>query len=154
MEWFKSYLSDRQQFASFNSVNSLEKCIICGVPQGSVLGPLLFIIYIKDICNTSDIISFCLFADDTSLVYSDSNVDAAVQTFISYNLPCPLFTLFRQVDLKLANAFVISEARSSPASAWVMAPHMSPFTKVNGKIRAKIKLEYLIVKLQRVRDVD
>ena len=41
--------------------------------------PLLFIIYINGICNTSDIISFCLFADDISLVYSNSNVNAAVE---------------------------------------------------------------------------
>ena len=63
---------------SYNSATSLEKPITCGVSQGSVLGPLLFIIYVNDICNTSDIISFCLFADDTSLVYSHKNVNVAV----------------------------------------------------------------------------
>ena len=42
------------------------------------MGPLLFILYINDICNTSDIVTFCLFADDTSLLYSDKNVDLAV----------------------------------------------------------------------------
>jgi hypothetical protein len=46
--------------------------------QGSILGPLLFILYINDICNTSDILSFCLFADDTKLVLSHRWVDAAV----------------------------------------------------------------------------
>ena len=79
LDLFKSYLSNRKQFVSYNAVNSIDQLISCGVPQGSVLGPLLFIIYINDICNSSDIISFCLFADDTSLLYSHNNVDAAIQ---------------------------------------------------------------------------
>ena len=78
LDWFRSYLSCRRQFVSFNTHNSLDQFISCGVPQGSVLGPLLFIIYINDICNSSDIISFCLFADDTSLLYNHQNVDIAI----------------------------------------------------------------------------
>ena len=45
--WFKSYLSDRRQYVHFQNCNSEEKNINCGVPQGSVLGPLLFLIYMK-----------------------------------------------------------------------------------------------------------
>ena len=79
LDLFKSYLCDRSQYVLYNSVKSTDRPITCGVPQGSVLGPLLFILYINDICNTSDIITFCLFADDTSLLYTDKNVDLAVQ---------------------------------------------------------------------------
>ena len=81
LNWFKSYLSNRKQFVSYNYEKSNEQSIRCGVPQGSILGPLLFIIYINDISYTSDIVSFCLFADDTSLVYSHKNVDTATQIF-------------------------------------------------------------------------
>ena len=46
----------------------------CGVPQGSVLGPLPFLLYINDITNCSDKLKFYLFADDTSILYSNKNV--------------------------------------------------------------------------------
>ena len=75
----KSYLCNRKQYVSFDSESSTRRDITCGVPQGSVLGPLLFILYINDICNTSDKLTFCLFADDTSLLYTHNNVDEAIR---------------------------------------------------------------------------
>lgn len=64
-DWFKDYLSNRNQYVSYNGVSSTKSKIICGVPQGSILGPLLFILYVNDIhlvTNSLDVISF---ADDT-----------------------------------------------------------------------------------------
>ena len=73
-DWFKSYLSDRKQFVSYNSCNSKLEDISCGVPQGSILGPLLFIIYVNDITSTSNILDFILFADDTTITYSHKDI--------------------------------------------------------------------------------
>ena len=64
----------------FNNTISSKENITCGVPQGSVLGPLLFLIYMNDIHKCSKILSFILFADDTNAFYSDTNVKALNQT--------------------------------------------------------------------------
>ena len=68
--WFSSYLSNRQQYTLINSSSSSVKNVTYGVPQGSILGPLLFIIYINDVINSTSQGHFLLFADDTSIIFS------------------------------------------------------------------------------------
>ena len=68
--WFKSYLSNRSQYVSFNGKCSTLLPLTCGVPQGSILGPLLFIIYVNDMHKASSKFDSILYADDTSLVSS------------------------------------------------------------------------------------
>ena len=71
-KWFESYLSNRVQYVSNYGKRSQIKAILHGVPQGSVLGPLLFIIYINDLYNAILYSKTSLFADDTCFLYSDS----------------------------------------------------------------------------------
>ena len=59
----KNYLTNRKQIIKFNNSKSQEKTITCGVPQGSILRPLLFLLYINDIINSSKYLSYILFAD-------------------------------------------------------------------------------------------
>jgi len=79
IKWFSSYLSNRQQYVALNDNKSQPKIIECGVPQGSILGPLLFLIYINDLEKASSIIFFILFADDSNLFLSNSNFDTLVK---------------------------------------------------------------------------
>ena len=70
LKWFDSYLCNRPQCVNINGTFSDFLNILCGVPQGSVLGPILFLIYINDIQFCSNILNFHLFADDTSIFFS------------------------------------------------------------------------------------
>ena len=69
LEWFESYLSGRQQYVTYNGYTSSTKYITCGVPQGSILGPLLFLIYINDLQKVCNLSTPILFADDKNLYY-------------------------------------------------------------------------------------
>ena len=73
--WFESYLSKRKQYISIKNCSSSISNITLGVPQGSVLGPVLFLLCINDMYRSSNQVRFVHFADDTTLFASDSDIN-------------------------------------------------------------------------------
>ena len=86
LDWFKNYLSDRNQYVSNSNFKSSLKHISTGVPQGSILGPLLFILYINDLPNCSSNCSFTLYADDTSIIYTGTDKNTIISD-INMDMP-------------------------------------------------------------------
>ena len=116
-DWFKSYLSNRTQRVSINGVLSKDLQIKYGVPQGSVLGPLLFLLYINDIRFSSKVLNFHIFVDDTSIFFADNNINNLENTInkelenvsdwlmankLTLNLSKSNFLLIRPSQKKLA----------------------------------------------------
>ena len=80
LQWFKSYLTDRKQFVEYKDTKSKILPIDCGVPQGSVLGPLLFIVYVNDLPKVLSQCKSILFADDTTISYTHENPITLMET--------------------------------------------------------------------------
>ena len=80
LDWIKNYFSNRTQYVEFNGKSSTRSKISCGVPQGSILGPLFFLIYINDINNVSAVLNLILFADDTNVFMSHKDLDYLAHT--------------------------------------------------------------------------
>ena len=85
-QWFRSYLSNRKQKVFVNGVESNFLLINSGVPQGSILGPFLFLMYINDFEKATNYFSLRLFADDTSLTATGKDLDMFLQK-INFELP-------------------------------------------------------------------
>ena len=75
LAWFTSYLQDRRQLCKVNGVSSRMEDIHCGVPQGSCLGPLLFIVYINDLPFCLESCQVTMYADDTSISFTAKSVN-------------------------------------------------------------------------------
>ena len=98
LSWFGNYLAERKQFVSIEGISSNLLDLLIGVPQGSILGPLLFLTYINDLPECSKLLSL-LFADDTTLLGSHKNLDSLV-TFINCEFK-KISYYFRQNKLSL-----------------------------------------------------
>ncbi len=73
--WFESYLADRKQQVKIDNVCSRLQKIKYGVPQGSILGPLLFLLFINDLCDVVELCGTSMYADDTAIYYLSDDVD-------------------------------------------------------------------------------
>ena len=115
LKWFESYLTNRKQYVFYNGISSDIASITCGVPQGSVLGPLLFLIYINDLPNVSNKLSFFLFADDTNIYYESNNLQELEKTV---NKELKLLSLWLNLNRLALNVsktnFVIFRSTKKP----------------------------------------
>ena len=114
LQWFKSYLSCRKQFVQYNGYNSSSLDITCGVPQGSILGPLFFLVYINDLCNVSKVLELILFADDTNIFYShtDASYLMEVVNLELKKITCWFYTNKLSITVKKSN-FIIFRPRQN-----------------------------------------
>ena len=114
MAFINSYLTDRKQCVALKNIRSDDLTTDTGVPQGSILGPLLFLIYINDIVQSSNILKFVMFADDTCLFLSHQKSEI-LQEILLRELPkvCDWLTANKlSLNVKKTNLIVFKNKKA------------------------------------------
>ena len=129
--WFEDYLSNRMQYVTYNNHKSSREKITCGVPQGSILGPILFLLYINDLASVSEFCFSVLFADDTNMFITGKDMNV----------------LCRQLNEDLRN--IQEWLQCNKLSLNVLKTHYMVFTPKN-KLIDDIEVKIHDVPIQRV----
>ena len=129
--WFEDYLSNRMQYVTYNNHKSSREKNNCGVPQGSILGPILFLLYINDLASVSEFCFSVLFADDTNMFITGKDMNA----------------LCRQLSGDLRN--IQEWLQCNKLSLNVLKTHHMVFTPRN-KLIDDIEVKIHDVQIQRV----
>ena len=122
LQWFHSYFFRREQYVEFEGIQSSRDYILCGVPQGSILGPLLFLLYINDLANVSTVIFSLLFADDSNM-------------FLSGKCPDELINIMNTEIIKILDWLALNKL-----SLNVSKTHFMFFRRKRSKIMVKSNL--------------
>jgi len=135
LAWFSSYLHNRLQCVSCNGSLSNMRKVKYGVPQGSNLGPLLFLLYINDLPNISPVLSFILFADDTNVFYSHRSYHTLIQIVNAELKSIAEWFAANKLSLNLEKtAFILFRSHrkmSPPDSSLRLSINGTPISQVN-----------------------
>ena len=142
--WFKSYLTDRRQSIEIDNHISKEEKTLCGVPQGSVLGPLLFLLYINDIYKCSSEFTFYLFADDTSIIYADNNLRTLESTVNSELAKVSEWLKANKLTLNIKKSnYVIFRPRQKTMPFVPQVKIFNPMSNTHTSLEIKDFIKYL-----------
>ena len=130
-KWMESYLSNRRQFVLFKDVKSeylMPLLHTCGVPQGSIMGQLLFLLYVNDIANVSTSLLPILFVDDTNVFLTGNNIDRIIEIMNGElnNVFLWLNSNKLSLNAKKRNSWYSSPPLirpPSPTAPWHIRPH-------------------------------
>ena len=139
LDWVKSYLNDRKQYVEVNNVASAQKTVKCGIPQGSILGPLLFILYVNDISNSSEILKFILFADDTNIFYSCKDIENLENTLNTELEKVSVWLIVNKLSINIKKTkYIIFKTRQKR-----ITPHNMLIKVNNETIEQKESIKFL-----------
>ncbi len=142
--WFESYLQDRKQYVEYRQSKSSELTLSIGVPQGSILGPLLFNLYVNDFVNSNALFKTILFADDTTLYASHNNLNTLVQSVNNelYNVYCWMNANKLTLNIDKTKYIIHHRKKSVP-------PHIDSIKIGNSVIMEEQNVKFLGVVVDR-----
>ena len=165
LQWFRDYLCFRKQYVNFDNTNSSYRNINRSIPQGSILGPVLFNIYINDIVRASENVKVILFADDCCIFGSHKNLDFLKQNINSDLVRIHNWIVYNKLSINYSKSqyMLFSRKLIPPLDNFPITINNSNISKVtntnflgfliNDKLNWKSHINFLISKVNKYRAI-